>query len=124
MNYFEEDFKVFDVEEVEKSCSDCNNEISATKIELIHDALVVGLRNYFKKLGFNKAILGLSGGIDSAVTLVLSARALGPENIRAILLPSQFSSDHSVKDAEETKKFKEFVENLKPEDFTKYYKKD
>ena len=53
------------------------------------------------KIGFQKAILGLSGGIDSAVTLVIAARALGPENVRVLLMPSQFSSDHSVKDAED-----------------------
>ena len=65
----------------------------------IHDALLLGIRDYFRKLGFAKAILGLSGGIDSAVTLVLAARALGSGNVRAILLPSQFSSDHSITDA-------------------------
>jgi NAD+ synthase (glutamine-hydrolysing) len=59
----------------------------------------MGIRNYFQKLGFKKAILGLSGGIDSAVTLALAAEALGNENVWAILLPSSFSSDHSVKDA-------------------------
>lgn len=101
LNYFEEDLQVFEVEEIEKTDADSNNEISATKIELIHDALVLGVKNYFKKLGFTKAILGLSGGIDSAVTMVLAARALGSENVRAILLPSQFSSDHSIKDAED-----------------------
>ncbi|MFZ4465149.1 MAG: NAD(+) synthase, partial [Bacteroidales bacterium] len=55
--------------------------------------------NYFTKLGFKKAILGLSGGIDSAVTMVLAARALGNENVTGVLMPSQFSSDHSVDDA-------------------------
>ncbi len=104
LNYFEEDLQVFDVDEVEKSCSECDQENSASKIELIHDGLVMGIKNYFKKLGFTKAILGLSGGIDSAVTMVLAARALGPENVHAILLPSQFSSDHSVKDAEDLAK--------------------
>ncbi|MBE9485366.1 MAG: NAD(+) synthase, partial [Bacteroidetes bacterium] len=69
------------------------------KTVLIHDALVMGIRNYFGKLGFTRAILGLSGGIDSAVTMVLAARALGPENVRAVLLPSAFSSEHSVNDA-------------------------
>jgi NAD+ synthase (glutamine-hydrolysing) len=104
LNYFEEDLKVFDIEEVERTSSDFNNEISASKIELIHDALILGIKNYFIKLGFTKAILGLSGGIDSAVTMVLAARALGPENVHAILMPSQFSSDHSIKDAEELAK--------------------
>ena len=69
------------------------------KISLIHDALVMGIRDYFLKMGFKKAILGLSGGIDSAVTLVLAARSLGSENVKAILLPSRFSSDHSIHDA-------------------------
>ena len=69
------------------------------KIALIHDAIVLGIKDYFGKLGFKKAILGLSGGIDSAVTIALAARALGAENVRALLMPSQYSSDHSVDDA-------------------------
>ena len=59
----------------------------------------MGIRDYFGKLHFSKATLGLSGGIDSAVTLVLACRALGAENLRVLLMPSQFSSEHSVKDA-------------------------
>ncbi|HNY08128.1 MAG TPA: NAD(+) synthase, partial [Bacteroidales bacterium] len=66
---------------------------------LIYQALIMGIRDYFSKMGFSKAILGLSGGIDSALTLVLAAQALGAENCRAVLLPSQFSSDHSINDA-------------------------
>ncbi|MEI6682605.1 MAG: NAD+ synthase [Bacteroidota bacterium] len=66
---------------------------------LVYHALVLGIRDYFGKLGFSKAILGLSGGIDSAVTLALAAGALGSSNVRAVLLPSQFSSDHSIDDA-------------------------
>ena len=69
------------------------------KIALIHDAIVVGLKDYFGKLGFSKAIIGLSGGIDSAVTAALAARALGSENVRGVLMPSQYSSEHSVDDA-------------------------
>jgi NAD+ synthase (glutamine-hydrolysing) len=65
----------------------------------IHDALVLGIKDYFGKLGFKKAVLGLSGGIDSAVTAVLAQRALGRENVRVLLMPSQYSSDHSVDDA-------------------------
>ena len=68
-------------------------------IALIHDALVMGIRDYFGKMGFKKAILGLSGGIDSAVTLALAAEALGHENVRGVLLPSGFSSQHSIDDA-------------------------
>jgi NAD+ synthase (glutamine-hydrolysing) len=70
----------------------------------IHDAIVLGIRDYFIKMGFKKAILGSSGGIDSAVTLALAVEALGKENVTAILLPSQFSSAHSVDDAVELSK--------------------
>jgi len=68
-------------------------------IEKIHDALVMGIKDYFAKMGFSKAILGLSGGIDSAVTMVLAARALGSQNVLGVLLPSEFSTGHSIKDA-------------------------
>lgn len=70
-------------------------------IERIHDALVMGIRQYFEKMGFRQAIVASSGGIDSAVTLALACRALGSENVHALLLPSQFSTDHSVRDAEQ-----------------------
>ncbi len=59
----------------------------------------MGVRDYFGKLGFKKAILGLSGGIDSALTLALAAEALGSENVLSVLMPSKFSSDHSVNDS-------------------------
>lgn len=72
---------------------------NSSTIERIHDALVLGIREYFLKQGFTKAILGLSGGIDSAVVVCLAAAALGKENVRAILLPSQYSSQHSIDDA-------------------------
>ena len=65
----------------------------------VHSALILGIRDYFSKMGFSKAILGSSGGIDSAVTLALACEALGPENVRAVLMPSEFSSGHSVEDA-------------------------
>jgi NAD+ synthase (glutamine-hydrolysing) len=69
-------------------------------IQQIHDALILGIRDYFRKMGFSKAILGSSGGIDSAVTLALACEALGKENVRAILMPSQYSTSHSLSDAE------------------------
>jgi len=65
----------------------------------IYQALVMGIRDYFSKMGFAKAILGSSGGIDSAVTLAIATEALGKENVKAILLPSPYSSSHSVEDA-------------------------
>lgn len=75
--------------------------IREDNITQIHKALVLGIRDYFSKMGFTKAILGSSGGIDSAVTLALAVEALGKDNVRAILLPSGFSTSHSVSDAEE-----------------------
>jgi NAD+ synthase (glutamine-hydrolysing) len=67
----------------------------------IADAIVMGIRDYFAKMGFKKAILGSSGGIDSAVTLVLACKALGAQNVHPILMPSQYSTGHSVSDAEQ-----------------------
>lgn len=68
-------------------------------IEQIYRALLLGIRDYFSKMGFVKAIIGSSGGIDSAVTLALACEALGSENVRAIMMPSHFSTAHSVEDA-------------------------
>ena len=99
LNAFAEDIQYCKLEDIEHS-----NVIEPQpkeKLELIHDALVLGVRDYFQKMGFTKATLGLSGGIDSAVTVVVAARALGAENVRVLLLPSKYSSDHSVKDAED-----------------------
>jgi NAD+ synthase (glutamine-hydrolysing) len=67
--------------------------------ENIHDALVLGLRDYLHKCGFKSAVLGLSGGIDSALVACLAAEALGRENVRGVSLPSQFSSAGSLEDA-------------------------
>lgn len=94
---FEEDYISIDMNTVQTE-----NTIepkSHETIALIHDALVCGIRDYFSKMGFTKATLGLSGGIDSAVTVALAEKALGKENVRVLLLPSQYSSDHSIKDA-------------------------
>jgi len=93
--YFNEDFKVVDFDAPSITCT----ETEYVKIAKIHDALVLGIRDYFLKSGLKRAILGLSGGIDSAVTLVLAARALGAENVMAILMPSPYSSEHSITDA-------------------------
>lgn len=71
----------------------------ALNIAQVYDALIMGIRDYFSKMGFSKAILGSSGGIDSAVTLAIACDALGKENVRAILMPSPYSTDHSVNDA-------------------------
>lgn len=97
MPYFKESFAVYTLEKVIKARK--NQEQEKNKMALIHDAIVLGIRDYFQKLGFKTAVLGLSGGIDSAVTCALAVRALGAENVRGVLMPSQFSSDHSVQDA-------------------------
>jgi len=68
-------------------------------IAQVYDALLLGIRDYFSKMGFTKAILGSSGGIDSAVTLAIACEALGKENVRAVLMPSPYSTEHSVEDA-------------------------
>lgn len=66
----------------------------------LYQALVLGIHDYFKKLGFQKACLGLSGGIDSAVVACLAAEALGPQNVLALAMPSRYSSSESSRDAE------------------------
>lgn len=68
------------------------------------DALILGLRDYTRKCGFKSVVLGLSGGIDSALTAAIAAAAIGPENVHAVALPSRYSSDHSLSDAALTAK--------------------
>ncbi len=104
MSYWEEGLQIYDLEAVQKGGQ--QREQPKDKIQLIHGALVVGIRDYFQKLGFKKGILGLSGGIDSAVTAVLAAQALGAGNVLGVLMPSQYSSGHSVDDA------RQLAENL------------
>lgn len=92
---FEEDFQIIDLAEQ----STIINPVHQEEIAQIHNALVLGIKDYFEKSGFQKAVLGLSGGIDSAVVCALAAEALGGENILGILMPSRYSSEHSIKDA-------------------------
>lgn len=70
-------------------------------IDKIYESLLLGIRDYFSKMGFKKAIVASSGGIDSALVLALACEALGNENVHALLMPSQFSTGHSVSDAEQ-----------------------
>ena len=98
LGYFEETVETFPLEEVMSGKTSWQKPVCET-ISLVHKALVTGIRDYFAKTGFNKCILGLSGGIDSAVVLCLAAEALGNENVKALLMPSRFSSEHSVKDS-------------------------
>ncbi|OQP47086.1 NAD+ synthase [Niastella yeongjuensis] len=129
MKYFEEDFAIVNLDEIEvqkakrkpmKAVPEFDKDMRVGKVEdpdkiieyltsdenigQIKEALILGIRDYFRKMGFSKAILGSSGGIDSAVTQALATRALGRENVRAILMPSQFSTGHSVEDAEKLSK--------------------
>ncbi len=99
-DYFAEDVKFYEINEDNTIIQNSEFKIqNCSSIQLIHDALVCGIRDYFKKLGFKKAILGLSGGVDSALVLVLAVRALGKENVLSVLMPSQFSTSHSVDDS-------------------------
>ena len=67
----------------------------------IWDALVLGVKDYARKCGFTKAVIGLSGGVDSALVSAIAAAALGPDNVLGVLMPSPYSSDHSISDAEQ-----------------------
>jgi len=157
MKYFEEDFEIFELDELlrktdSSKVSPVGGDLEGAEkyyysakevgtgedilayltndknIDEIYHALILGIRDYFKKMGFTKAILGASGGIDSAVTQVLAAHALAKENVSVLLMPSQFSSSHSVEDAEQLSKnlgckydiipikniFESFLSELKP----------
>lgn len=98
--YFDEEYAIydFDGERFHKIGID-QSFLPEDKTERIHDALITGIKDYFRKSGFTKAVLGSSGGIDSAVVQALATKALGAENVIALLMPSRFSSDHSVNDA-------------------------
>lgn len=99
-DYFVEAIKFYEINNDNTITQNSEFKIqNCSSIQLIHDALVCGIRDYFKKLGFKKAILGLSGGVDSALVLVLAVRALGKENVLSLLMPSQFSTSHSVDDS-------------------------
>lgn len=95
--YFEEAVQVYDLEEVQKGRDYAP--VNTPKIQKMEHAIILGIKDYFGKLGFKKAILGLSGGVDSALATVLAVKALGADNVRVLLMPSKFSTDHSVSDA-------------------------
>ena len=92
---YENDFIIFDTKADYPEVTEIEGEFAAE----VYTALVCGVKNYFQKLGFKKALLGLSGGIDSALVAVIAAEALGAENIHAVMLPSKYSSDGSVDDS-------------------------
>jgi len=92
---FREDLQVIDL-------ADPPNPIShsePTREEELLDALTLGLQDYLRKSGFTNVVLGLSGGIDSALVACIAARAIGPDRVHGLLMPSRYSSDHSLDDA-------------------------
>jgi NAD+ synthase (glutamine-hydrolysing) len=95
---FDKEMRVSKLKEPAKVIEYLTNE---GNIRQIHQALVLGIRDYFFKMGFAKAIIASSGGIDSAVVLALACEALGKDNVRAVLMPSPYSTAHSVSDAEQ-----------------------
>jgi NAD+ synthase (glutamine-hydrolysing) len=96
--HFVEDSKIVDTKQIDTLPTLDLKPVE--KIEMIHNALILGIRDFYQKMGFKTAILGLSGGIDSALTAALVAEAIGGENTYGILMPSKYSSDHSISDAE------------------------
>ena len=99
LRYFEEDLKVFEFDNGELLGLKPMKYEPSPDVEQIYNALILGIRDYFQKSGFSKAVLGLSGGIDSAVVCALAAEALGAENVMAVLMPSKYSTGHSIQDA-------------------------
>lgn len=96
LKYFEEDYACVEIDKLSQVIS---LQEHTEKVERKYQALILGIRDYFQKLGLRKAVLGLSGGVDSALTLALAAEALGSENVLSVLMPSQYSTSHSVDDA-------------------------
>ncbi len=94
---FEEDLVLFDSETLQ---GDLHDQVAGEEASA-YAALVLGTRDYARKCGFRRAVIGLSGGIDSALTAAIAVDALGAENVTGIAMPSQYSSDHSVRDARE-----------------------
>lgn len=92
---FEEDLLTIDLDSGERVLRPS----SSNQMENAIKALTLGIRDYVSKCGFSRVLLGLSGGIDSAVSAALAVRALGKENVLGVLMPSQYSSEHSVTDA-------------------------
>ncbi|MFA6944365.1 MAG: NAD+ synthase [Pedobacter sp.] len=99
MAYFSEDLRIYEYENGKVKGTVPQVHDAQNDIQQIHDALIIGIKDYFRKSGFTKAILGLSGGIDSALVCALASEALGPENVMAVLMPSEYSTDHSIHDA-------------------------
>lgn len=93
---FDEDYFVFDTDKEYETV----NDIEGSLAEEVTEALILGMKDYARKTGFKKALIGLSGGIDSAIVAYLSVKAFGNENVHVVMMPSQYSSDGSISDSE------------------------
>ncbi|MFZ1519774.1 MAG: NAD+ synthase [Ignavibacteriaceae bacterium] len=93
---FEEDFLIFDTKENYKVIGKCEESFE----EEVLNSLTFGLKEYYTKLGFKKILIGLSGGMDSALVTYIAVKALGAENVNVILMPSKYSSEGSITDSE------------------------
>jgi len=99
-NAFETDLLVIEFDEETRNLNQGKIAAApANEDEEIWSALVLGVRDYSRKCGFTKVVIGLSGGIDSALVAAIATEALGADNVLGVLMPSPYSSDHSVKDA-------------------------
>jgi NAD+ synthase (glutamine-hydrolysing) len=99
LKYFSNDSFIIDTVSLKGDKLPPVKTIRKDPVEMIHDALILGIKDFFTKSGFTDAVLGLSGGIDSAVTVVIAARALGNNHVHVLLLPSEYTSEDSIKDA-------------------------
>jgi len=100
---FEEDLIITDIDLVTGKAEKIDSPPSRTEVE-VFNALVLGIRDYFHKTGFRKAVIGMSGGIDSSLTACLATEALGKENVIGVTMPSKYSTNHGKHDAEELAK--------------------
>ena len=127
---FEEDLVICDIN---GNTGDLHQAVTVTsdadsEVEAVYDALVLGTRDYIRKCGFSRALIGLSGGIDSSITALVAVDAIGRENVTGVAMPGPYSSDHSMRDAREMAEklgirfeiisinnaYHEFIHTLKP----------
>ena len=95
--FYQEDFILFDTQKSFEAINKCERSFE----EEVLDAMIFGLKEYCRKLGFKKVVIGLSGGMDSALVTYVAVKAIGKENVDVVLMPSKYSSEGSVKDSEE-----------------------
>jgi len=103
LRFFQEEIQTFSYRDIYES-HNALKQSDIPPVEKIHKALVLGIRDYFKKAGFKTALIGLSGGVDSALVAVLAVEALGKDNVFAVFMPTAYSSEESYSDALELSK--------------------